>query len=216
MTRVDEATDSTPERRAAAMEFLKSYLEMVARLAADPRVFPTDGEVYLTTPAAPTEDEVHQRILQEALGDDWGTAGESKNRITLNPESEKAAELPSKDYRAKATLQILSASQFEVACGASREACNWQKLGDGNVVHWRAWADRDSSEDTMRGELATYYPRADGSVVMAMVTVLGRDVAAAERDTHRDATFTWLESLRHQLIAASLDKRIAAGIAADQ
>ncbi|MGQ0845312.1 MAG: hypothetical protein ACT4QF_14385 [Sporichthyaceae bacterium] len=206
----DGAENSSPQRRTEALEFLESYVDTVATFAADRRWFPNDGEKHLAVPAKPTQEQLHQRYLQEALGDAWGTDVDSEGRITLQPDSDSAGELPSSDYQGKASLQILTRAQFEAACDAKpgAEACNWQKLGDGNVVHWRAWADRDASEDTMLGELATYYPRKDGSVVMAMASVLGRDVSAVERNGHRDGLFTWLESLRHQLIAAALDRRI--------
>ena len=207
-------TKSNPQRLMKGEAFLDGYIDTVARLAANEDVRPRVGEKYVSQQGAPTQDGVHLHILQEALGDAWGTQIDGENRITLKPESDKAAQLPSKDYQGKATIQILSTSQFEAACGAKvgREACNWQKLEDGRVVHWRAWADRDSSDDTLRGELAAYFPRENGSVVMGLVSVLGRDVTAAERDAHRDATFTWLESLRHDLIAAVTDKRVGAAV----
>ncbi len=211
---LDSRKELTAERSAEAVAFLDGYVDTVAELAASEGVRPRVGEEAKSVETGPTADEVQQRYLQEALGDAWGTKVDSERRITLKSESDLAGELPSSDYQGKATLQVLTAAQFAAACDAKPgvEACNWQKLGDGNKVHWRAWADREAYDDTMTGELATYYPREDGSVVMAMVAVLGRGVSASERDAHRDAIFTWLESLRHQLIGAALDRRVGADV----
>lgn len=212
LTTKDKVENSTDERRASAVEFLNSYVDPVANLAADPRIFPNDGEDYLTTPATPTRKQINQRYLQEALGDAWGTKVDSENRITLKPGSDLARKLPTPDYQGKATLTILNRAQFQAACNAKPglAPCETRTLPDGRTVRWRSFADRDATDATLLGESAVYLERENGTVVMAMVAVLGRNVSAADRDAHRAAVLQWFDSLRQQLIAAATDERVGA------
>ena len=47
---------------------------------------------------------------------------------------------------------------------------------------------------------------------MAVLSINGRNVAAADRDAHRTTVLTWFDGLADELVTAVTDKRVGADV----
>ncbi|MGQ0468014.1 MAG: hypothetical protein ACT4QG_22190 [Sporichthyaceae bacterium] len=208
----DSRTTTPKADQKLGAEWLADWRDKLVAIADDPGVAPKVGAQ--TGPEAPigtTRHEVYQGYLQEALGTSFSLID---GKVVLEPKSEKYNELPFTSSDVTGELEFVSTSQFEGACNARAglEPCETATLPDGRTVHWRTWADRDSSDGTMRGEFGMYLPRDDGNVVMAALTLTGTNSPESKRRELQLAVVAWFESLREALTTAVTDTRMGADV----
>lgn len=200
----DDAKASSTSRQKAAVSWLGGYTQTLAAVLADPAITP---DAPSNSVVGQNDHDQDQAILQRALGGDFSLY---EGTVLLEPGSVKYAELPGDTYDATAALIKVSSAAFHAACDAKAglSACETTTLPDGQVVHYRSWADRDATDSQMRGESAVYLQRKDGSVLLVNLEVTGRDITAAQADEHAKVVRQWLNSLQSALITAITDKDV--------
>jgi len=201
----DQPASTSAARQKVAATWVDGYTDRLAEVVADQGMSP---DAATTAPAEQSDHDRDQAILQSALGPSFTLYD---GGVQLEPGSLKSAELPDGTYGAKAELSTITAAAYHAACDAKAglAACETKTLGDGTVVRLRSWADREATDDQMRGESAVYVERKDGSVLLANLEVTGSNVTAAKADEHAKVVRQWLESLQPALIAAITDEHVA-------
>jgi hypothetical protein len=211
-------------RRRQAMQVVGSGLAIVAVLGVGiTAVGALDDNADRTTVGSrPDEpDPVKQGVptsvtrlgdfLAEDLGVGWVNA---KGDVTLTNGSELASRLPEGDYTASAGAQLINQAAFNQVCGQKKgtAACQRIDTADGPLWLWD-WADRDAATSEFRGETSAYRKLADDRYVLIVVSVVGENVTAQQRESHIDTVGSWFASVEEPLRKAVTDKRIENSLA---
>jgi hypothetical protein len=200
------ATSATAAGQKTATAWVSKYDQALEKLAADPRVQP-HAESADASSVTVSDHDRDQAILQKALG---GGFTLSDGKVHLEPGSKKAGELPSGYYGATAELSSMTDAAYRAACSGKNGAqpCDGWRLNNDQYGDMRLWAGRDATNNVMRGELAVYFPRKDGSWLVANVEVTGTNVTAAQSEDAK-VVGQWLESLQDALTKAVTDPNVA-------
>lgn len=202
----------TRETHDSAENLLGDLRDKLAAFAADPKVGPapgaSNGQTPPENPGRPTSDEQNQAYLQEALGSP--TFGLYDGKVVLENNKGRYEDLPSDYFSGGASIERISQSQFDAACKARTGLlpCEEKTAEDGSKVYTRSWADRDSTNDELRGESAVYFVRPDGNIALAMISLTSTRVTEANRDEQVDGTLAWFDLFQDALIKAATDPRM--------
>ena len=151
------------------------------------------------------EESANETYLREALGDEFEIDG---NELI----TESADGLP-EELTAYATVVVQPAEDDELACeeSAADEAgtveCEERSVTGGGTVLVETASARHAASGSNFGERTVRYLRADGSVVIVQLSVLGRPSDGSTTELEDDVD-EWLTSLEEALIAAALDDRM--------
>ena len=150
------------------------------------------------------EESANETYLREALGDEFAIDG---NELI----AESADGLP-EELTAYATVVVQPAADDELGCEESADEagtveCEERSVTGGGTVLVETASARHAASGSNFGERAVRYLRAEGTVVIVQISVLGRPSDGSTTELEDDVD-EWLTSLEEALIAAALDDRM--------